>query len=174
MSNRILQKEAPMKSLYEINEELRQVVEDAEQQAIQNDGEISLIMSLMLESLNQEREQKIGNICKYWKSLVAEAEMVKQEADVLAKRAKSTMHKAESLKNFLANLMKAGETYSDTVSKISWRKSESVEIADPSALTDEYTKVTIEPDKTKLKEAIKAGKEISGVSIVTKQNLQIK
>jgi len=163
-----------VKSLYEINEELRQAVEEAEQQAAENEGEISLILGMVLDSIQQERDQKIGNICRYWKSLVAESEMVKQEADALASRAKNTALKAESLKMYLGRYMQAGEAYADTVSKISWRKSESVEIADPGSLSDEYTRIKIEPDKSKLKEAIKAGKEISGVSIVTKQNIQIK
>ena len=47
---------------------------------------------------------------------------------------------------------------------------------DPVSLPLEYqrVKVTVEPDKTKLKEALKAGKTIEGVELVERQNIQIK
>jgi len=163
-----------MKSLYEIDAELKQLVEDAEQQAIENDGEISLIMAMMLEQVRGEKEEKIGKICKYYKSLLAEAEMVKTESKALADRAKSAELKADSMKYYLSKFMKEGEVYSDSVSKISWRKSSVVDVFDPSLLTDEFTKVTIAPDKTKIKDAIKAGTEVPGAKIENKNNIQIK
>ena len=163
-----------MKSLYEIDAELKDVLDEAEAQAVENGGEISLILGMLLDDLHQEREQKIGNICRLYKSLLAESEMVESEYKALKERASATQNKADSLKSYLAKFVQIGENYSDSTSKISWRKSSSVDVFDPGLLTDEFTKVKIEPDKTKIKEAIKAGVEIAGAKIVENQNIQIK
>ena len=61
-------------------------------------------------------------------------------------------------------------------SKISYRKSDSVEVTDIDKLPEEYIKTKIEknPDKVAIKNAIKDGKEINGAKIVTNYNIQIK
>ena len=60
--------------------------------------------------------------------------------------------------------------------KISFRASESVEIDDVDSIPAEYmvTKTTTQPDKVKLKSAIKAGELIIGAHIQVNKNLQIK
>jgi len=163
-----------MKSLYEIDNDLRVIMDNAEKEAAENEGEISLVLSAQLDTLQQEREVKIGNICRYYKSLQAEAEMVKEESKNLAERARSTEGKAEALKNYLARFMPAGEKFADINSKVSWRKSEALD-ADPLAvIPEEYQRVKIEPDKTAMKDALKKGVVIEGFKLVEKQNIQIK
>ncbi|MFM7855051.1 MAG: siphovirus Gp157 family protein, partial [Flammeovirgaceae bacterium] len=58
--------------------------------------------------------------------------------------------------------------------KLSFRKSESVEVEDVNALPSMYKtlKVTESPDKTLIKESLKLGKEIPGARLVTNNNLQ--
>ena len=129
---------------------------------------------MMLDQLQGERDQKIGNICRCYKSLLAESDMVKGEIKALSDRAKSASAKAESLKSYMAKVIKEGEAFEDKNSKISWRKSKSVNVFDAILLTDEYTKTTIEPDKTKIKAAINSGVEVPGAKIEEKQNIQIK
>ena len=60
--------------------------------------------------------------------------------------------------------------------KISFIKSTSTDIYDESELPDEYfrTKTTVEPDKTKIKDAIKAGIDVPGARLVERRNIQIK
>lgn len=60
--------------------------------------------------------------------------------------------------------------------KLSFRKSESVEVEDVNALPSMYKtiKVTESPDKQLIKESLKLGKEIPGARLVTNNNLQIK
>lgn len=60
--------------------------------------------------------------------------------------------------------------------KIGFRKSEAVEIDNCELVPAVYMieKVTEAPDKKAIKDAIKAGKEVPGASLVTRQNLQIK
>jgi len=61
--------------------------------------------------------------------------------------------------------------------KISFRKSEAVDIEDesllPMSVKDEVP-VSYTVSKAKIKEAIKAGNEVPGASLVTRRNLQIK
>ena len=61
-------------------------------------------------------------------------------------------------------------------SKISYRKSESVEVNDVSLLPKEYRKEKIEvsADKVELKKVLKSGKEINGAKLVTNINMQVK
>jgi len=58
--------------------------------------------------------------------------------------------------------------------KIFFRKSESVEVTE--YLMDEWKveKVTLTPDKNRIKEAIKEGVNVPGATLVTKQNIQIR
>lgn len=58
--------------------------------------------------------------------------------------------------------------------KLSFRKSETVVIAERAELPEKYKKVKIEYDKTMLKADIKAGIEIHGVTITENKNLQIR
>ena len=61
-------------------------------------------------------------------------------------------------------------------SKISYRKSDSVEITNFDLLPSKYIKKKVEesPDKVAIKDAIKNGKDVSGAKITTNYNIQIK
>lgn len=164
-----------MASLYEIQEQYIAVMVQAEEMAAENDGEINDYMSDLLDAVEEERNTKIGNICRFYKSLNAESKMVKAEADSLAKRAKSLASKADSLKKYLASVLEEGEKYADSTSKVSWRKSESVQVnVEAELLPAECRRIKCEADKTEIKKALKSGVEIEGCSIVVNQSLSIK
>ena len=132
-----------------------------------------------LEALQMAREDKLENVALWVKDLNAEAAAVREEEKNLAKRRQSAEKKAESLKGYLAYALNGAERFKAAKVAISWRRSETVELlegVDPVTLPLEYqrVKVSVEPDKTKLKDALKAGEEIPGVELVEKQNLQIK
>ena len=68
-----------------------------------------------------------------------------------------------------------GKKFETARVRLSWRSSESVEVNGIDALPDEYLRFKDpEPDKTKIKAALKAGVELKGCMLVAKQNLQIK
>jgi len=165
-----------MRSLYEISEDLLSAMREAEAEAEQNEGEISDFLNHKLESLDVEKELKIGNICRFYKSLLAEADMVKGEADKLTERVRITKNKAESLKKYLSHFIPEGEKFADEHTKISWRKSESLFIKDDdiSYVPEDYQRVVVSADKVALKKDIKSGKTFEGISLVEKQNIQIK
>ena len=64
--------------------------------------------------------------------------------------------------------------FESTKNKITFRKSQSVEIYDESLIDMGFMKVKYEPDKTKIKESLKKGENVEGCELVTKTNIQIK
>lgn len=127
-----------------------------------------------LEDLQMERNQKIEGIGCWIKNLLADAKALKEEKDNLAARQKAAENKAASLKEFLSSYLN-GEKFKTAKVAISYRKSDSVVVAENAILPEEFLKYAEPtPDKVGLKAALKSGKEISGVTLVTSQNIQIK
>lgn len=154
-----------MANLYEIDAQIMECVDFETGEIIDVDR---------LEALQMEFNSKVEGIALWIKSLVAEAKMVKEEKDNLAARQKACENKAESLKNYLASAL-GGEKFKTPKVSISYRKSESVEVENISLLDDDYLKFKEpEADKTKIKKALKDGILLDGVTLVEKNNIQIK
>lgn len=128
-----------------------------------------------LDALELARDEKIEGVGLWIKNLQAEAEAVKKEKDAMADRQRRLEKKAESLKNYLAWALQ-GEKFSTPRIAMSWRKSESVLIPDEAQLDDRFVNIQMikKPDKKLIKDTLKAGLEVPGAELVTKQNLQIK
>lgn len=153
-------------TLYEIDSAILDCID-------QETGEI--IDSDKLTALNMEREKKISNVACWIKDLKAEAEALKAEKQNLAKRQQICENKVESLKNWLSFALN-GEKYKDSRCSISYRKSASVNFAegfDFNTLPDDFKKVTVEPKKTEIKNAIKDGTTIDGCTIEETNNIVI-
>ena len=152
-------------NLYEIDERILDCV-DVET------GEIFDIDKF--EELTIEREVKIENICLWIKNLTAEAEAIKAEKLNLEARQKAKTNKIDSLKKYISTYLE-GSKFETARVKVSFRKSESLEYEDIYKIPEEYLKYK-EPEvnKTELKKALKKGLKVEGVSIVEKQNIQIK
>lgn len=127
-----------------------------------------------LEDLQMERDQKIEGIGCWIKNLLADAKALKEEKDNLAARQKAAENKAASLKAYLSSYLN-GEKFKTAKVSISYRKSDSVNIAEGAVIPEEYLKYSEPtPDKIGLKAALKAGEKIQGISLVTSNNIQIK
>ena len=126
------------------------------------------------EELSMTRDAKIENICLWIKNLKAQAEALKFEKDAFAQRQKAVETKMESLKRYITGYLE-GTAFESAKVKVSFRKSEVVEIMEGAVIPDEYLRFK-EPEvnKTELKTALKKGVQIAGVSIVENQNIQIK
>lgn len=126
------------------------------------------------DELSLTRDAKVENICLWIKNLKAEAEALKAEKDAFAARQKAAENKMESLKRYISGYLE-GTSFESAKVKVSFRKSESLEILEDAVIPDEYLKFK-EPEvnKTDLKKAIKEGLQLPGVSIVTNNNIQIK
>lgn len=176
-------------TIYELDNEIAKILDEVEDFMDAGDGNVvntetgevitfdaySELCS-RLDGLAEKRDEKISNIACWIKQLEADAEAIKKEKMNLAKRQKSCENKAESLKNYL-NFILQGEKFKDARVNISYRTSKTVEFKenyDYSRLPDKYQKITYEPRKTEIKEALLAGEEIDGVWIQENKNISIK
>ncbi len=129
----------------------------------------------LLDALHMERQAKIEGVALWIKNLAADAVAYKAEKEAFAEREKAALKKVESLKNWLAQALE-GQKFTTGRCAVTFRRSEAVDIVDEEAIPKEYLteKTTYAPNKTAIKEAIKAGAEISGCMLVKKCNPTIK
>lgn len=151
-------------NLYQINQEIMDCID-------METGEI--LDTAKLDGLQMELEDKLEGIGCWIKNLEAEAAAYKAEKDAFAARQKTAENKAASLKNYLAGYLR-GCPFETLRVKISFRKSESLEVSESAVVPEEYLKHTVEVNKADLKAAVKSGLVLDGVQLVQKQNIQIK
>jgi hypothetical protein len=168
-----------MGSLYEITQEFMEFQKQLEEMDLEDE-----LFKDTLDSAMFPIEVKTENIIKHIKTLEALADAKKLEAKRLSDSASSDLKKVEWFKNYLTdNLNKAGiKKLQAGVFSVGFRKGSEVVEVDESKIPS-YEKnphLYIEQDpklmgKTQLKEILKAGVEIPGVSLVRKPDtLQVK
>ena len=152
--------------LYQINEAIMNCLD-------METGEV--INCEALEALMMQRDEKLENIALWIKNLTADAAAYKAEKESFAEREKAALTKAESLKNYLTYALD-GQKFTTAKCAVSFRKSEKIEITDEAVLPKDYVTetVTIKPDKTAIKKAIKSGQEVSGAQLIENLNISIK
>ena len=130
-----------------------------------------------LESIdwNEDYENKVENYIKVMKNLDADIEARKSEIDRLKKLNDADKSKKERMKTDLATSMEltGHEKVDTTLFKVSFRKSEAVEV-DDFLLPEAYKVATWKADKKRLKEDLKNGLEILGAELVERKNLSIR
>lgn len=155
-------------TLYEINEQIQKAIE------LGFDPETGEILDASaLEQLQMDRDEKIENICLYIKDLVAESKALADEAKALSERKERSARKAESLKNYLQAML-GGQKWKSSKAAVSYRKTQTVVIDDINALKSEFLRVKIEPDKTAIKDVLKAGAAVAGAHLEGRQSMSIK
>lgn len=161
-------------NLYEINKEILNCIKIETGEAINAEtGEVISIQQL--SELKMQRSEKIKNIALWIKNLNADVNAFDDELKTLTARKKAAKAKVEQLKYWLSFNLDDGEKITDPKFAISWRASEKVNISDVKELPQEFLKYSEPiPDKAEIKKAIKAGREIKGVTLVKSNNLQIK
>lgn len=168
-------------TIYEIDDEFASKMNELLEIFDEETGEITDLdrfeeLKKALDGLEEERKQKISNVACWYKSLVAEAKAIKAEKQKLAKRQQVTENKAENLKAYLEYAL-GGEKFKDARVNITYRKSEGIHFADDfdgNTLPKEFLRIKAEPKLTEIKEAIKAGQQFEGISLVERQNMLIK
>lgn len=152
-------------NLFEIDAEIMKCVD-------METGEI--IDTERLEQLQMDRDAKLENIACWIKNLASDAEALKAQKQVFADRQKIAENKVESLKRYLAMAL-GGQKFSTDKVAVSFRKTSSVNVTDMSVLPEQYLKFADPtPDKTAIKNAIKAGENIAGAEIVEGQSISVK
>ena len=130
-----------------------------------------------LESIdwNSDYEEKVENYIKVIKNNEADIEARKNEIKRLTELNKADERKNERMKEVLKESMDlTGHERVDTsLFKVSFRKSEAVEV-DDLLLPEAYKVATWKADKKRLKEDLKNGLEILGAELVERKNLSIR
>lgn len=138
------------------------------------DEETGEIIEGAMEELELDNIQKAENIALSIKNDTAMAKALKEEIDKLTQRLRTCNNGIDSKKKYLPCLLGDKKLKTARVS-VSYRNSESVTIDDLGSLTEEYIRIP-EPqaDKTAIKKAIKAGKEVAGAHIETSKSVIVR
>jgi hypothetical protein len=145
---------------------------------IENGGEITPEIELALQINKDNFHSKSENFAYVTKQFDAEMDIIDNEIKRLQQAKKSREKTIQRLKDTieLAMLTFDVNKIETPLIKISFRNSESVEVTDVNDLPNEFKtiKLTETADKLKIKDALKSGMFISGCSIKSNRNLQIK
>ena len=143
---------------------------------IDNNGELSPELSQALAINETELKEKAINYGYVIRSFEYENDIIDAEIKRL-KALKEQKEKAiQKLKDAVSDAMNLYgiEKVESPALKLSFRKSESIEISENLDKRFMIEKVTFQPDKVAIKEAIKKGEQVEGAVLVINQNLQIK
>lgn len=160
--------------LYKIVKSIQKVFEAPTGDVI--DGETGEVFNKKyLDDLRIAKNRKIENIACWIKNLQAEIEAYKKEEENFRIRRKQAEKRIENLKWYLTEWI-PGEKIETPRAKISWRKSEVVNILDENLIPSGYKsqKITEVIDKKEIKRAIKSGMVVAGADIKVNENIQIK
>lgn len=167
-------KEEHTLTLYEINSYIEKALDDA------IDPETGEIVEGDLyeayEQLLMDRDDKIENIACYIKNLRAEAAALKEEKKAFETRQRIAENKAERLSQYLEFCLK-GEKFSTARCSISYRRSKKVEVDENrlNEVPEQYLRYKQpEVDKKAVTEALKAGEEVPGCTLVDSVSVIIK
>lgn len=138
------------------------------------DEETGEIIEGAMEELELDNIQKAENIALSIKNDAAMAKALKEEIDKLTQRLRTCNNGIDSKKKYLPYLLGDKKLKTARVS-VSYRNSESVTIDDLGSLAEEYIRIP-EPqaDKTAIKKAIKAGKEVAGAHLETSKSVIVR
>lgn len=120
-------------------------------------------------------------VAAYMLNAQAEADACAAAIERIAKRKKSALARVERLRSYLMSQMLAtGVTRIDAndgsfSARLYPGRDEAVEIEDGCVLPDRFQRIKVEPDKTRLKAAIKAGEPVpEGVRLVRRARLELR
>jgi hypothetical protein len=131
-----------------------------------------------LTSLAIPFQEKCVGVAHHIKNIEADETAIEAEIARLKVLLERTSRDKEFFKRYLASAMLSTNTDEIKVPtlKLSFRKSESVEVEDEAKVPDKYKrrKEVVTVDKVAIKEAWKQGVGVEGTRIVENKNLQIK
>lgn len=179
------------RNLFEIQESMLNLLEynvdDQTGEIVETEEEFNQLYDSILLDL----QTKLDNTNCLCKMIDGELDVIDKEIKRLQVEKKARENKKEWLRNRVDYFIKQqftnenGELDTDGLhkykldlahSKISYRKSDSVDVTNFEELPEEYIKIKIDksPDKVAIKNAIKDGANVRGAKLVTNYNIQIK
>lgn len=166
--------------LYKINDEIRSLMDLLENGVVSfedENGETAYVFD-KLNKLKLDRRKKLENIALLIGELEAGEEELANRSKLLAERSKRMGKRAEYLRNYIITSMELFEDkkIEGEIVELSLSKRDKVEIYDERKLPPDYfrEKITYEPDKKKIAEAIANDEIVDGARVVKNPSLQIK
>ncbi len=152
-------------------------LEEIEEIAMANEGELPEELLQQLVEKNAESLVQIGKLIRYVKHLDHFVKTAKEEKQRINDLQKQAENRQESIKRYLMPFIRDNHNGKIDVGtfKLSVRKSEAVILNDN--FNDERycnTVITIKPDKPEIKKALKNGFDIDGARLEQRENLNIK
>jgi hypothetical protein len=143
-----------------------------------SEGELTPELEQALIINETELKEKAVNYAYVIKQFGHENNAVSEEIKRLQDLKKRNEKAIERMETAISNAMQLYgiDKVDSSFIKLSFRKSESIEIINEAQLTEQFTttKTTVTPNKVAIKEAIKNGEVVEGAVLVTNFNLQIK
>lgn len=127
-----------------------------------------------LDELKVEREKKLSQTGKYIKNETARANMYDKEAKRCANEARISKKRVERMLNYLSWALKPGEKFQAGPIECAWTTSTRVELEDDWQIPECYQRLSVEPDKKKIKQDLKEGAKVEGAKLVTRKTVRIK
>ncbi len=167
-----------MPNLYLLAQEYKDLENALLASADEETGELDIDISKAVEKAQGTFEEKAVAVATVYRNLGTYSGNIDAEIKRLQALKKRVDREQDRVKEYLMQAceMTGTESIRGVYANISFRKSEQTVIDDESVLPKEFVieKISYSPDKTKIKNAIKAGKEVQGAHIEVKNNIQIK
>lgn len=165
-------------SLYSLTDECRSLYDALMASADEETGEVDISLVNALAERQEAWEDKAVAVACVYRSLDEDAARVGREIERLTAMKKRLERERDRVKEGLSAAFTAlgVEKVKGMYADISFRASEQTIIDNADAVPEEYMTVntTYTPNKTAIREAIKAGKEVPGAHLEQKKNIQIK
>lgn len=172
-----------MTTLYEINKDLLNLVNNYESNVENATDEVVEFQNDMFEKLNLQFNDKIKHVAMAMREKEWEATIIDNEIKRLLALKTNKLNTVEKLKNYISRALQSQqiEKLDLDIFKFSFRESQSLEIVDEAIVLDQFKEKvvteTIKIDKNKIKAFMKTMESpntLPWIRLVVKQNLQIK
>ena len=157
-------------NLYQIKNEYLTLASQLEQ------GELTPEIEQQLQINEEQLKEKAINYGYVIRSFEYDNDVIDAEIKRLKQLKEQKENAIYKLKNAVSKAMQLYgiEKIDSPTLKLSFRKSESIEVSDNLDKKYLIEKTTLQPDKQAIKKAIKDGKQVEGAVLVTNYNIQIK
>ncbi|MGV3189888.1 siphovirus Gp157 family protein [Streptococcus sp. 11273D007BT] len=159
-----------MASIYELTGIFKQI---AEMEGIDEETKLDTLESI---DWTEQFEEKVENTVKVIKNKEAEKKQLKEEIDRLTARYKSIDNDITRLKTGLQGAFEitGHEKVKTLLFTVSLANNQPSVVVDEDLLPKKYFIQTLKPDKTAIKELLKAGKKVKGAVMQESRSLRIR
>ncbi|HEM4100321.1 TPA: siphovirus Gp157 family protein [Streptococcus suis] len=159
-----------MANIYELTGIFKQI---AEMEGIDEETKLDTLESI---DWTEQFEEKVENTVKVIKNKEADVDQLKEEIDRLTKRKKSIENDITRLKTGLQGAFEitGHEKVKTLLFTVSLANNQPSVVVDEELLPKKYFIQTLKPDKTAIKELLKAGKKVKGAVLQESRSLRIR